>query len=141
MAENKTKENEASVPDFLESVADEQKKKDSYELLEIFETTTGFPPKMWGGSIIGFGSYHYKYASGREGDFLLVGFSPRKNAISLYLSCDIENQHRDLIGKLGKFKNGKSCIYIKSTADIDMKILKELIRESILFTQKQYASI
>ncbi len=138
MAKNKTQETEYAFIDFLNSVEGEQKRKDSLELIRIFKEVSGFEPKMWGPSIIGFGSYHFKYESGREDEAPLVGFSPRKAAISLYFSCDIEGQQATLLSQLGKFKNGKSCIYIKRLADVKEDILKALTQESIDFIQKKY---
>ncbi|WP_194973251.1 DUF1801 domain-containing protein [Aquiflexum lacus] len=138
MTENKTKETEKSVEDFINAVEDQKKRQDSFELLKLFQEVSGFEPKMWGDSIIGFGSYHYKYASGREGDFLLIGFSPRKNAISLYLSCDIEGQHASILSKLGKFKNGKSCLYVNKLEDINIEVLIDLVKASMDFTLKKY---
>jgi hypothetical protein len=138
MAENKTKETEKSVEDFINTVEDQKKRQDSFELVKLFQEVSGFEPKMWGDSIIGFGSYHYKYESGREGDFLLIGFSPRKNAISLYMSCDIQGQHADLLSGLGKFKSGKSCLYINKLEDIDIEVLKELANASMEFTSEKY---
>ena len=138
MAKNKTQETEYAVIDFLNSVEGEQKRKDSLELIRIFKEVSGFEPKMWGPSIIGFGSYHFKYESGREDEAPLVGFSPRKAAISLYFSSDIEGQQATLLSQLGKFKNGKSCIYIKKLADVKEDILKALTQESIDFIQKKY---
>jgi len=141
MAKNKTQETEYAVIDFLDSVEGEQKRKDSLELIRIFKEVSGFEPKMWGPSIFGFGSYHFKYESGREDEAPLVGFSPRKAAISLYFSCDIEGQQATLLSKLGKFKNGKSCIYIKRLADVKEDILKALTQESIDFIQKKYPAL
>ncbi|SMD45639.1 protein of unknown function (DU1801) [Aquiflexum balticum DSM 16537] len=138
MTENKTKETESSVEEFINTVEDQKKRQDSFELLKLFQEVSGFEPKMWGDSIIGFGSYHYKYDSGREGDFLLIGFSPRKNAISLYMSCDIHGQHAGLLSRLGKFKSGKSCLYINKLEDIDKEVLKELAKASIEFTLAKY---
>ena len=138
MAKNKTQETEYAFIDFLDSVEGEQKRKDSLELIRIFKEVSGFEPKMWGPSIIGFGSYHFKYESGREDEAPLVGFSPRKAAISLYFSSDIEGQQATLLSQLGKFKNGKSCIYIKKLADVKEDILKALTQESIEFIQKKY---
>ena len=138
MAKNKTQETEYAVIDFLNSIEGEQKRKDSLELIRIFKEVSGFEPKMWGPSIIGFGSYHFKYESGREDEAPLVGFSPRKAAISLYFSSDIEGQQATLLSQLGKFKNGKSCIYIKRLADVKEDILKALTQESIEFIQKKY---
>jgi len=139
MAKNKTTETENSVTDFINAVADETKRNDAFELLKIIQKTTGFEPKMWGPSIIGFGSYHYIYDSGHEGDAPLVGFSPRKDAISLYLSSSFENKD-ELLSKFGKYKAGKSCIYIKKLADIDPEILKEMISVSVSYLQKLYPS-
>jgi hypothetical protein len=138
MAENKTKETGNSVEDFINAVEDERKRQDSLELVKVLKEVSGFEPKMWGENIVGFGSYHYKYDSGREGDFLLIGFSPRKSAISLYLSCDIEGQHAPILSKLGKFKNGKSCLYVNKLEDINMEVLKDLVKTSIQFTREKY---
>ena len=139
MAKNKTTETENSVTDFINAVADETKRNDAFELLKIIQKATGFEPKMWGPSIIGFGSYHYIYDSGHEGDAPLVGFSPRKDAISLYLSSSFENKD-ELLSKFGKYKAAKSCIYIKKLADIDPEILKEMISVSVSYLQKLYPS-
>ena len=139
MAANKTTETQDSVTDFINAVESEVKRNDSFELLKIMQETTGFEPKMWGPSIIGFGSYHYKYASGHEGDAPLTGFSPRKDAISLYLNPVFENKE-ELLLKFGKHKAGKGCIYIKKLADIDMEILKKIILLSIQYTQNLYPS-
>jgi hypothetical protein len=137
MSELKTKKNEASVIDFINQVEDEQKRADSFKLIEIMERLAGAPAKMWGGSIIGFGEYHYKYKSGREGDWMLVGFSPRKANISIYTMCDVES-NKDLLDQLGKYKNGKSCIYVKQLSDINQDILEQLIVESIEQTKEMY---
>ena len=132
MAELKTKQNDASVEDFINAVESEQKRKDAFEILEMIKKITKEKPKMWGSSIIGFGDVRYKYASGREGDWFKVGFSPRKASISMYLmGCDI-NRKADLLAKLGKHKTGKGCLYINKLTDIDKNILKELIKESYL---------
>lgn len=130
---NKTKPEKTSVADFIISVEDEQKRKDSIALLELFKSITKAEPVMWGPSIIGFGEYHYKYASGREGDFLITGFSPRKAALTLYLMGCRGNQYTHLMGKLGKYKMGVGCLYIKKLTDIDPEILKQLISESFEF--------
>lgn len=139
MAELKTKQNQESVTDFISSFADtEQKKQDSFELLKLMQDFTGFEPKMWGASIIGFGSYHYKSErSTQEGDWFLVGFSPRKAAISLYVysGCD-EQEH--LLKELGKFKMGKACIYIKKLSDINQDVLKKMMKETIDFLQTKH---
>jgi len=139
MAEIKTKRTEADVREFINSFEDtEQKKKDSFELLEIMQEFTGHPPKMWGPSIIGFGQYHYKSERSRQhGDWPLVGFSPRKAAISLYVYSGCEGQD-ELLKALGKFKMGKACIYVKKLSDIDVEVLKELMRSTIDFLNSKY---
>ena len=131
--ENKTKVTEIEVLDFIHSfVEDNQKKEDSLKLIELMKTWSGFEPKMWGPSIIGFGSYHYKYASGHEGDSLLIGFSPRKKAFSLYVYTPSQ-ENTDLLTNLGKFKMGKACIYINKLIDIDLAVLQELCKATIRF--------
>jgi len=130
MAKNKTFETESSVTDFINSVADEAKRADSFSLVEIMEQQTGFPAKMWGSAIIGFGSCHYKYESGREGDMPLAGFSPRKAAITLYLTQDPQKKE-ELLQKLGKHKGGKGCIYIQKLSDINVDVLKEMIVNAV----------
>ena len=130
MAELKTKKNESSVTKFLDGVKDEKKRQDSYTILKLMKQITKAEPKMWGTSIIGFGSYHYKYASGREGDWFVTGFSPRKQNLTLYIMSGISKYH-DLLKKLGKFKTGKGCLYINKIEDIDIKTLKELIKQSV----------
>jgi hypothetical protein len=139
MAEIKTKQTNADVHEFINSFADtEQKRKDSFELLALMQDFTGYEPKMWGPSIIGFGSYHYKSdRSTQEGDWPLVGFSPRKAAISLYVYTG-SPQHEHLLKNLGKFKMGKACIYIKKLSDIDQNERKNMIRETIDFLHSKY---
>ncbi|HEX5626142.1 MAG TPA: DUF1801 domain-containing protein [Saprospiraceae bacterium] len=138
MAKNKTNETQASVEEFINSWVDsEQKRKDSHELIAIMQSVTGHPPKMWGPSIIGFGHYHYKYDSGHEGDAPMVGFSPRKAAISLYVYTGLE-EHRHLLEGLGKFKIGKVCIYVKKLSDIDRQKLIKLIQESMQYVKAKY---
>jgi hypothetical protein len=130
MSELKTKVNTASVEKFLNAVADEQARKDCYEILKIMKQVTKEEPKMWGTSIVGFGSYHYKGASGREGDWMLTGFSPRKQNLTLYLMHGFD-VHKDLLKKLGKYKTSMGCLYIKKLDDVDKKVLKELVAESV----------
>lgn len=139
MAENKTKETKVDVQEFINSfVETEQKRNDSFELLKIMQDFTGFEPKMWGPSIIGFGSYHYKSErSSQEGDWPLVGFSPRKAAISLYVYTG-SPEHEYLLNNLGKFKLGKACIYIKKLSDIDQNELEKLMKETIAFLKSKY---
>lgn len=127
--ENKTQITNQSVEAFLKGVENEKRRKDSFKVLELMQEITGHEPKMWGPSIIGFGTYHYKYASGREGDFLATGFSPRKTALTLYIMAGFRN-YDELMGKLGKFKTGKSCLYVKNLEDLNFEILKELIKTS-----------
>lgn len=135
--EQKTKETELDVVEFIEKVDSPKKREDAYKLLQIFEETSGFKAKLWGPSIIGFGSYHYKYTTGHEGDAPLVGFSPRKAKISLYFAPgDLEREV--LLGKFGKHTTGKACVYINKVADIDEEVLRELIKQSIAFLQKVY---
>ena len=129
MAELKTKLNDASVEDFLNKVEDEQKRKDSFEIIEMMKQVTKEEPKMWGPAIIGFGSYHYKYESGREGDMPIIAFSPRKQNLTLYVGLG-DNSENPLLEKLGKFTTGKGCLYIKRLADVDRKALQELIKNS-----------
>ncbi len=132
MAELKTKPNQTSVDEFLAKVDNEQKRVDSYQILELMKKVTGCEPIMWGDSIIGFGEYHYKYASGREGDWFLTGFSPRKQNFSVYLmSCENDKNLGDLFSKLGKHKVGKSCLYFNKLTDIDINILEQLIHQSV----------
>lgn len=139
MAKNdlKTRVNEASVTAFLDSVTDAQQRKDSYEILEMMKQITGEEPKMWGASIIGFGSYHYMGKGGREGDWMLTGFSPRKQNISLYLMGGLES-HADLLSRLGKYTNGVGCLYIKKLQDVDRQLLEELIRNSYAQMKQQH---
>ncbi len=135
MAELKTKKNEASVTKFLDGVKGEKKRQDSYTILKLMQQITKAEPKMWGTSIIGFGSYHYKYASGREGDWFVTGFSPRKQNLTLYIMSGF-SKYPDLLNKLGKFKTGKSCLYINKIEEIDIATLKELIKQSVVYLKK-----
>ena len=128
--ELKTRETEASVEDFLNGVEDESVRGDCRKISEMMSAATGAPPKMWGANIIGFGSQNLKYASGRELDWMIVGFSPRKANITLYLSTG-EAWNEDLLGKLGKHKTGMGCLYIKRLANVDEDVLKKLIDESV----------
>jgi hypothetical protein len=133
----KKKETDNSVIEFIENVDNPKKREDAYKLIDIFTETTGYEAKMWGSSIIGFGSYHYKYESGHEGDAPLVGFSPRKAKISLYFAPG-ETKREELLKNFGKHTTGKGCVYINKVADIDVDVLKELITESVEFLQKTY---
>lgn len=142
MAEIKTKQTNADVLEFINTFADtEQKRKDSIELIKLMKDFTGFEPKMWGPTIIGFGSYHYKSDRSRqEGDWPLLGFSPRKAAISLYVYTG-SKRHEYLLKDLGKFKMGKACIYIKKLSDINQEVLKELMKETINFLKEKYEKL
>ena len=135
--ELKTKQNDRSVIEFIEGVDHPKKRDDAYKLLDLFTETSGFEAKMWGPSIIGFGSYHYKYPTGHKGDAPLVGFSPRKAKISLYFATG-DTEREQLLKKFGKHTSGKACVYINKIDDIDVNILKDLIRQSITFLQKMY---
>ena len=136
MSTNKTKPTTRSVELFLDDLIPEQRKKDSWTLYRLMEKITGSQGVLWGTSIIGFGDYHYKYASGREGDWFLTGFSPRKNALTLYLMCDISHEFIDF-STLGKHKKGKGCLYIKRLDDVDLKALENIIKTSISLTVKK----
>lgn len=138
MAKTKTTYTEIDVNDFLDSYVDnEQKKADSLQLIKLMQEWSDSEPKMWGPSIIGFGNYHYKYASGHEGDAPVIGFSPRKAAFSLYIYSDTEKS-KLLLPNLGKFKMSKACIYIKKLSDIDVFILQELCMESIQYISEHH---
>lgn len=137
MYKQKTRETDVDVIQFIESVEHPKKRQDAYRLLELFEQTSGFPAKMWGSSIIGFGFYHYVYKTGHEGDAPLVGFSPRKAKISLYFATGDEDRG-PLLEKFGKHTSGKGCVYINKSEDVDLDVLKQLIRKSIDFLQALY---
>jgi hypothetical protein len=128
MAELKTKVTKASVEKFLEGIKDERKRADCFQLLKIMKKATRSEPKMWGPAIVGFGDYHYTYASGREGDWFLAGFSPRAQNLTLYIMGGWEH---DTLKRLGKYKTGKSCLYINKLEDVDMKVLNELITDAV----------
>jgi hypothetical protein len=130
MAELKTKPNDQSVEAFINSIDDVNRRQDCWKILEIMQDASGETARMWGDSIVGLGSYHYKYASGREGDWFLTGFSPRKKDLTLYIMAGFE-QYSELLDGLGKHKTGKSCLYIKRVDDIDLKVLKELVEQSV----------
>lgn len=130
MTELKTQKNDASVEDFLNGVEDQVKREDSFAILNLMKEVTGEEPAMWGPSIIGFGSYHFKYASGREGDWFKTGFSPRKQSLTLYI-MDGFSQYDEILSRLGKYTTGKSCLYVKKLEDIDVQTLKELVKCSV----------
>ena len=130
MAELKTQENDASVNDYLNSVEDKKKREASFKVKELMEEVTGEEARMWGDNIVGFGHYHYKYASGREGEWMLTGFAPRKRNLTLYIMSGFE-EYDDLMQKLGKHSTGKSCLYINKLEDIDLDVLRELVDKSV----------
>jgi len=135
MAELKTKKNDASVERFLNAVDHPKRREDAWRVLEIMKKVTKEEPKMWGPSIVGFGSYHYRYASGQEGDWMLVGFSPRKTALSVYIMSGFD-AYDELMSQLGKYKTGKSCLYINKLEDVDLKVLENLIKQSVAYMKK-----
>lgn len=145
MADNKTQPTDASVTAFIDAVEPAARREDARTLLAMFERITGEPARMWGPSIIGFGSYHYRYDSGREGDWCRTGFSPRKANLSLYLMgcyCDGGFASRDaLMARLGKHKTGASCLYITKLADIDMAVLEQLTRDSLAVMDAKYPRV
>ena len=138
MSAPKTTPNTRSVEDFINSVENEQKRGDSKELLRLLGEITQEPPIMWGESIVGFGKYHYKYESGREGDWMLAGFSPRKQNLTIYMMGGFANQDK-LISKLGKAKTSVGCLYVKKLSDIDLKVLSEMIELSVQTVKERYA--
>lgn len=129
VAELKTQKNDASVEAFLASVSDERRRLDCLALVELMRDATGDEPAMWGDSIVGFGRYHYTYSTGREGDWFVTGFSPRKQNLTLYIMSGFE-QYEELLNRLGKHSTGKSCLYVKQLSDVDMAVLRELVRLS-----------
>jgi hypothetical protein len=135
--ELKTKATETGVAAFIGAVADEKQRADAHKIVEMMERLSGHPPKMWGPSIVGFGSYHYKYASGHEGDMARIGFSPRKANIVLYITDGFAN-YAELMTKLGKHKLGKSCLYIKRLSDVDEVVLEQLCAESLKWMDEKY---
>ena len=136
MADLKTKPTKVDVEKFLKSVIDKKRQEDSFKVLELMKNITKEEPIMWGPSIVGFGSYHYKYESGREGDMCITGFSPRKQSLTLYIMPGFE-RYEKLMKKLGKYKTGKSCLYINKLEDVDLKVLKTLITESVRYMKQK----
>jgi len=139
MAENKTKATAVSVAEFVEAIPDTNKRADAWALVNLMQNATGEEPKMWGPSIVGFGSYHYTYESGREGDMPLIGFSPRKPATVLY-GMRAAGDAEALLARLGKCTTGKGCVYTKKLADVDRKVLEELIVESVAGSRARHGS-
>ena len=137
MAEIKTKKTDESFSKFLNIIEDETKRNDCFEIAEMMKQVSKCEPKMWGTAIIGFDSYHYKYESGHEGDMCMIGFSPRKQNITLYISAGINNQ-KNLLEELGKYKTSKGCLYINKLADVNTEVLKKLIKASYVFMKIKY---
>jgi len=139
MAENKTQPTGASVDEFLDSVDDDRRREDARTLLELMGAATGEEPRMWGESIVGFGSYQYRYDSGREGDWFLAGFAPRKSNVVVYIMSGFP-RHAELMKKLGKHRTGSSCLYINKLDDVDLDVLRELVRRSVEHVAKSSQS-
>lgn len=137
MAEMKTQATDANVDDFLRSIPDDARRQDCLRVLEIMKRVTGDEPKLWGPAMVGFGSYHYRYESGREGDWFVTGFSPRKANLTLYIMAGFD-RYAELLERLGKFKTGKSCLYVKKLADVDEAVLTELIAASVEHMRRSY---
>lgn len=137
MAQNKTQPTQLKVSDFISGIEDKIKRDDCRELMKLMSKITGNRAKMWGAAIVGYGKYHYKYESGREGDFFLTGFSPRKQALSIYIVSGF-SINPELMEKLGKYKTGKSCLYVKKLDDLDRSVLKQLVKESVAYMRKKY---
>ncbi len=137
MSNLKTQRTDSSVEDFLESVDNEEKRADCLRILELMKKVTGEDPQMWGPGIIGFGSYHFKYDSGREGDWFITGFAPRKKEITLYILAGFA-EHDDLMQKLGKYRIGKGCLFLKRIDDIDLSVLNELVERSVAYMRSEY---
>ena len=139
MAANKTVETDADVREFIESVADDAKRADCRTLVDMMARITGEPPKMWGASIVGFGSYHYRNASGREGDFFLTGFSPRARNLTIYIMPGFDGE-KERLAQLGKHKTGKSCLYVNRLVDVDESVLEAMIADSVAWMRETYKS-
>ena len=137
MAENKTKPTKVSVTAFIKGIEDEQMRRDARKVAAMMREATGSRARMWGANIVGFGEYHYKYESGREGDFMIAGFSPRKQALTLYVIPGFKH-FESLMSKLGRYKTGKSCLYIRRLSDVDEQVLKRLIVGSVKYMRKHY---
>lgn len=138
MAGLKTLKNDASVEDFINKIENERKRKEAFEILELYKDVTGEKPVMWGGSIVGFGEYHYKSErSTQEGDWPMAAFSPRKTKLSLYIMSGVK-RYPDLLDQVGKYKNGVSCLYINKLADVDMEIVREIVKRDFEYMKKNY---
>jgi hypothetical protein len=140
MAEQKTKPTNQSVEVFLDSIADETRRTECYAILDMMKRVTKTDPKIWGTGLVGFGSYHYKYASGHEGDCFVTGFAPRKGAMTLYITAGVERFPK-LLAKLGKHKAGKGCLYIRKLDDVNLSVLEDLVKQSVDHTRATYESV
>jgi hypothetical protein len=136
VADLKTKRNRKSVKKFLDGVENMDRREDAQKILALMKEVTGEKPEMWGDSLIGFGTYRYKYESGREGEWFVTGFSPRKTNLTLYIMSGF-SRYKELLGKLGKHKTGKACLYINRSGDIDMKVLRRLVKESVAHLKRR----
>jgi hypothetical protein len=136
VAELKTQKNQKSVKAFLDGVENDRRREDAQKVLEMMEEVTGEKPAMWGPSIVGFGSYHYRYESGREGDWFVTGFSPRKQNLTLYIMSGF-SKYEELLSKLGKHTTGKSCLYVNRLEDIDLGVLRRLIKDSVAHVKRE----
>ncbi len=137
MSELKTKQNDASVEMFLRAVGNDRRREDSFTVLELMKRITGEEPRMWGAAIVGFGSYRYRYASGRSGEMPRIGFSPRKQSLTVYVMPGFSD-YDEILSRLGKHRTGKSCLYINKLADIDMDVLEDLTRSSLDAMREKY---
>ncbi|MEM6845602.1 MAG: DUF1801 domain-containing protein [Bacteroidota bacterium] len=137
MASLKTQPYDRDIPEFLSAVEDTQKREDCFTLLELMKEETGEEPQYWHNNMVGFGQYHYRYPTGTEGDWFLTGFSPRKKNLTIYIMAGFD-RYDDLMVKLGKYKTGKSCLYVNRLSDIDLEVLKELVNESVAYLQDKY---
>ena len=137
MAQLKTQPNDQKVEDYLNTIEPQQKREDCFAILKLMQEVTGEPPKMWGSSIVGFGQYHYKYESGREGDWFVTGFAARKKSLTLYIMAGFDD-YDELMNKLGKHSTGKSCLYIKKLEDVDQNVLRELVKQSVDYMAEMY---
>lgn len=138
MGDLKTQATDADVDAFLQGISDDARRQDCLRLLEMMRSVTGEEPRLWGESMVGFGTYHYRYESGREGDWFLTGFSPRKANLTIYVMAGFD-RYDELMGRLGRFKTGKSCLYVKRLADVDGGVLRELIAASVEHVRRTYA--
>ena len=137
MADNKTRPTTASVTEFVNAIDDSRMRADAKKVAAMMRRATGKRARMWGPGIVGYGSYHYRYESGREGDFMIIGFSPRKQALTVYIMPGF-SRFSELMSRLGKYKTGKSCLYIKRLADVDEAVLEQLVRESVAYLRAHY---